>query len=481
MGKKNTRLIALLTACTACSAGTEDLNEPEFPSGQSRLTARFTQPVDGGPEKLLHLFDREIDQKCFLLPINGRPNNGAIPDAGEAVHCTPYTMGQIVYLDANCSEQYVFLWGNASEVIGALSAPGEIEYVRLGAKIPLPEKLYSTGGSSGCHENDALTIAGTSLKIHSIEETYRLEQFSSGTMQIRALAEHLTAGFFGNDKGFSVMMYLRDTKANTSCHAGETAVGGRCIPDQSGAERDDGYRDENCERIIVKSYVEPIVAQIHDRPGGTDEVFRMSVVEEGTPISKRSDSGECVPIVNYWATHNRRTRLFYAEEYPPTEWPSLTINTEMGERLRLFKPAYPNTPDGLVDMLSSRTKYYDTELEQSCSPVHIDGGNWCAPMRDGNIDASVYSDALCTIQLIGVAKDTVQPGLVTLYGDETQSVRTVLPKARIYAPTDKVAQGSLYRKTNEGRCESYRFAAFQYYSRTEVGPEKLAALKVITR
>lgn len=428
-------LIALPTLLFACQAGPETQPLGTTSQDGTRLLVRYVEAEDGGAQRLLHLFDRELGQPCRL---------STRPDGGETLTCLPAASGMVMFLDDACTTPYIATIHGEAGVVTASGFPPLAGPARLGARVAdSGAARYLGGGDFGCSEAAALT----DTPLYAVEAFLPLTELPQGRLVAEPLTEDLEAQVFEGDDGTRVLYYLVDRNTGGTCQPELTDAGPRCAGYVAEAH-DEGLRNEACDRLVVAAYGQMQVATIPERGGAT---FRLTLMTAEDALTRVLGHGACEPEEHSIA--GRRT-LYFADPYPTSEWPAVELGTTSG-RVLTARPG--RIGELLLDTLTTvdpDTLFVDMSRNQDCGPAWVDGSLACVPAPAPNAHEylTIYADPECTVPAAAVYSGSVPPATYTFRELGAPTSQEGLPTAKVYEVGAAVS--TVYARDGLGACES---------------------------
>lgn len=474
--------VVTLFMVAGCSAGTEELG----PGGElgindisTRLVALFTSPGAPGLKSFQFFYDKEIGQRCQLRSDEGVFLNPNLQEEGTQIRCLPVPAIQVIYEDANCSDARLVT--RESDSLYKLLPSAHFldsDVAKIGKQIPIPAVSYQKIADDRCVKVE-WPIAEP-YTVHEIVQVLPKEEFPAGRLEKVKLSEQLEVGLFRGDENHNAIMYYRDTLASTFCSPEERNGEDRCVPRFSLPDKDTGFRDADCQKIIINSYGDLRVSKILDHPDSPEKIYRFTVVEEGTPISRLLPNGQCESI-DYWPTQNRRTRMYLAEEYPESEWPTVQLATKTNGRLSITSfvssDLEPNTVSVKYEEFLYR--YGDSNFDSFCNPTVIDGQVLCTPNHDQIVDAALYMDSVCTEKVLGQKSGAVPLQAYSRSKNSWSVEHYGLGEGIVYKVDANLVSGPFYQ-IKDGACTSaVGQPDIEYRRLSSMSADELVQLKIV--
>lgn len=480
IGRNEALLVITLFLCVGCMAETQALfpQEEKVPNvTSSRLLAQFTVPKDSEAERFYSFYDRETDGSCHLAFDEGEIGMADLLEQGTTIRCVPKFGGMAIFVDSNCSDLRVIPWPASSPFVKLDSSHGQKEsYAETGVRVDIPKTYYQRFSNGSCVPREWNLRRESTL--HEIDRILSKEDFPTGSLDKLLVHEQLEMGLYRDKEGNEATVYYRDLLGNITCNPDQTEAGGRCVPELGIPVQNVDYRDQECKRLIINSYTGTKVGTISNLPQFDQEIFRFSVVDVNTPISRLLPNGDCEPI-DYWPTHDRSSQMYYADLYPASEWPVVNVVEKDSDRLLSKEVEFTAFELPSIDLSLSKESYYDPRFESPCSPMVVDGKIRCAPQARALLDPDSYADSACTQRLLGMIEGDK---VLTAYSAviRESAVYPGLSEALVYRVDPTPFVRHRYRLIG-GVCLDAVSNVFRYHRLSPVASEELIELEITTK
>lgn len=399
-------------------------------STPKRLVAERAVSIDGIAGHIVQLIDTKEQRPCAI----------AYGNPGDRVACLPRATGVVVYLDDKCSTAPYLQTSITGETwIQAQGVGPKSGAVRIGARVESAQGQRYIGTSA---ESCFIYGLPSNEPLYAIAEFVPLDQLAQGTLEQEDVSEQLSAIVFNGDDGSRFIYDLVDPALHASCRPAITENGARCATDV-GTALHDGLFDTTCERIAVREYSNPVLADI---AGLGVYRFESAVDQEHVArLNTNTCAIEALPI--------SKLSLFIGTPYPVSAWPAIGFDAVGNDRLKARVAVLPSGEKADVLRWLDDTRLFEDNGEP-CGPVWVGDTLRCLPASPAGVYdwELLFSDAECTQRAIATEFDATPPTRITMRDGVAGAERGNLATGRVFEVGEElVARGGVYQYDFDGR------------------------------